>query len=40
MIEVGDDVTPIDPRWEGGYEDVKISKRDRRYYFVHVDTRY
>ena len=26
MLEVGYDVTPIDTKREGGYEDVKISK--------------
>ena len=26
MLEVGDDVTPRDPKGEGDYEDVKISK--------------
>ena len=26
MLKVGEDVTPRDPKGEGGYEDVKISK--------------
>ena len=31
MLKVGGDVTPGDPKGEGGYEDIKISKRSGRY---------
>ena len=27
MLKVGDNVTPRDPKREGGYEDVKFSKK-------------
>ena len=30
VLKVGEDVTPIDPKWGGGYEDVKISKSSGR----------
>ena len=40
MLKVGDNVTPRDPKGEGGCEGVKISKIYRRYYFVHEKTRY
>ena len=26
MLKVGDNVTPKDPRREGGYEDIKITR--------------
>ena len=40
LIEVGDDVTPRYPKGGGGYEDVTISKRYRRYYCVYDETSY
>ena len=35
VLKVGDDVTPIYPKGEGGYEDIKISKCYGRYCCVY-----
>ena len=35
LLKVGEDVTPRDPKGEGGYEDIKFSKSSGRYYCVH-----
>ena len=40
MIKVVDDVIPRDPKGEGGYKDVKISKHSGRYYYVHEENIY
>ena len=40
LLDVGDNVTPRDPKEEEGYEDVKIPKFFRRYYCVHEETSY
>ena len=40
MIKVGENVTPRDPKGEGGYEDIKILKCSGRYYCVHEENSY
>ena len=40
MLGVGYNITPRDPKGEGGYEDIKFSKCSGRYYCVHEETGY
>ena len=35
MLKVGENVTPIDTKGRGGYEDVRISKISQSNYFMH-----
>ena len=40
MLKVEDDVTTIDSKGGGGYEDVNFLKNSVRYYCVHEETSY